>query len=642
MCGIIGAFNLDENPAAPERAVRAGMERMRRRGPDEEGFFAAPGVALGHRRLAIIDLKTGQQPFTDPATGAVMVFNGEIYNFQSVRRELEARGRRFRTASDTEVLLQAYLEWGTACLDRLAGMFAFAIYDPRDRALLLARDRLGVKPLFYAQRGARLYFASALSALFCFDEIARALDLEAASHYLTTLRTTLGARTLIQDVRALRPGECLAARRGVAAPEVRQYWDFPVRRPADKAQPGLAAAAERVRELLTQSVREQLISDVPLGGFLSGGLDSSVIAALAGQLTGGHFDAYSVGYDQEGYHEWPFVRAATRFHRMHCHEIHLRPEDYPADWQWLIEQNGLPLSTPNEVPIYHLARALKRDFTVALSGEGADEVFGGYVMPYFSAYDFDRARRAAPGPGEPLTPLDKALRRLYRRPYFLCLADHFFELNSWVPFARKQALLTADAWERLRGDEAVCSFYEDLFRRFEGCSTFDIYMHVHARVNLEGLLFREDSSTMAASVEARVPYTDHRVVEYLFSLPDTYKMDWTNPAAAARAGELNVQEVDRAGLVESKILLRRAFVANVPEDILRRRKMSFPVPVREWFGTLLKPVAAAALRESALVGPVIRPAAARQLIETADRPDSGMALWPVTNLCLWQQAFNVS
>jgi len=167
-------------------------------------------------------------------------------------------------------------------------------------------------------------------------------------------------------------------------------------------------------------------------------------------------------------------------------------------------------------------------------------------------------------------------------------------------------------------------------------------MPVHARVNLEGLLYREDSSTMAGSVEARVPYTDHRVVEYLFSLPDTYKMDWTNPAAAARGGELNVQEVDRAGLVESKILLRRAFVANVPEDILRRRKMSFPVPVREWFGTLLKPVAAAALRESALVGPVIRPAAARQWIATADRPDSGMALWPVTNLCLWQQAFNVS
>ncbi len=641
MCGIIGTISLNGDPSVPLDRVRAGMDRMALRGPDDHGLFSAPGVALGHRRLSIIDLQTGQQPLIDPVTGTAVVFNGEIYNYRELREELSCAGRTFRTNSDTEVLLQACLEWGVRALDRLSGMYAFAVYEPAARRLFLARDRLGIKPLFYGVRSGRLYFASSMAALLCFPDIEPVMDPAAASHYLTTLRTTLDRRTLIKNVCVLLPGEYLVAEMGKPEAEVRRYGDIPVLAAHDKEEPGIDRSLERVAEMMTTSIREQLISDVPLGGFLSGGIDSSVIASLANRLSNGRFDAYSVGYDIDGYNEWPFVRAATAFHDMECQEIHLAPEAYPADWKFLIGQKGLPISTSNEIPIYQLARALKKDFTVALSGEGADEIFGGYVIPYFSAFDYDRARHTEPAAGEELNALDRAMRRLYRRPFLLCHADQHFILNSWVSFAQKVALLTTAAWDALGGDEEVCGFYEGLFDRFAPCSTFDKHMHVHARVNLEGLLFRVDSSTMAASVEGRVPYTDHRIVEYLFSLPDRYKIDWKDAASEEKARIRNVQEIDRDGLVESKLLLRRAFAGHVPREILDRPKMSFPVPVREWLGGFLKDFAADAIRGSALAGTFFDTEELDRLLKTADTPLSGMALWPVTNLCLWQKEFEI-
>ena len=637
MCGIIGAFNLDANPDIPEAAIRLGMRRMMRRGPDAEGFFSAPGVALGHRRLSIIDLSAGRQPLVDPQSGVVLVFNGEIYNYRELRAGLEGRGWAFDTQSDTEVLLKTYLDAGEACLDRLSGMFAFALFDPRRQVLFAARDRVGIKPFFYAVRGRHLVFASSMAALLAFPEVGREPDAEACSHYLTTIRTTLGRRTLIKDVFCLLPGESLSAGRAGAAPSIRRYWDVPVIPAADKTDPGLPAARERLRALLDQAVREQLISDVPLGGFLSGGIDSSILSALAQRWTGGHYNAYSVGYDEKDYNEWEFTRMAAARNGMWCKELHLTPEAYPDDWRFLVREKGLPLSTPNEVPIYHLARALKEDFTVALSGEGADEVFGGYVLPYFSAWDYERARRAPPDDQDILSSVDRAIRRLYRRPFLIDPVDQHFLLNSWIAADQKQGLMTASAWRDAREDEGLRAFYADLFARFAGCSALDQRLHVHARVNLEGLLFRVDSSTMAASVEARVPYTDHRLVEWAFSLPDAYKLDWRSPAAREAGQALNAAEADRKNLIESKIVLRRSFTGEVDERIMQRRKMSFPVPVREWFAGFLEPMARDWLADSGLMDSFFDRAAVTRLLDTAALPASGMALWPVVNLCLWHR-----
>jgi len=633
----VGAFNLGQNPALPVQAVHAAMDTMKLRGPDGHGVFTASGIVLGHRRLSVIDLENGLQPLVDASSGAVIVFNGEIYNFREIRVDLVASGRTFRTMSDTEVLLQAYLEWGVKALDRLSGMYAFAIFEPAKKSLFIARDRLGIKPLFYSICDDRLMFASSMAAILCFPGIHREMGMSAVSHYLTTLRTTLGARTLVENVQTLLPGEYIVARSGAHDVHPRRYWDLPVLAPDEKEKPGLDLAAAKVGELMTQSVREQLISDVPLGGFLSGGIDSSVIASIANRLSGGRFNAYSVGYDIEGYNEWPYVRMAAEFHRMQCREIHLDPASYADTWRFLIGEKGLPVSTTNEIPIYHLAKALRNDFTVALTGEGADELLGGYIIPYFSSFDYDRARHAAPGCDITLGQVDKAICRLYKRPYLTCHADQFFLLNSWISFRQKHELMTHECWTQLNGDDAVCSHYEDMFASFSKCSTFDKHMQVHARVNLEGLLFRVDSSTMAASVEGRVPYTDHRLAEYLFRLPDCYKMDWTGPNAEAAGKDMNVKEIDRDSLVESKILLRRAFTSQVPPDIMRRRKMSFPVPVREWFSDLLLPFAREAVEASPLVGTLFKPDTIRRTLATSMTPDSGMLLWPLVNLCLWQR-----
>ena len=630
MCGIVGTFNIDSDPHVPEGAVAAAVERMQLRGPDGRGVHVAGGVALGHRRLSIIDLEGGVQPFVDEATGVAITFNGEIYNFRELRKTLEDHGHRFRTRSDTEVLLRAYLEWGTSALSELVGMFAFGVYDPRDGSLLLARDRLGVKPLFYSLAGERVSFASSIAALRMLPNIGNKLDLGAASHYLTTVRTTLGRRTLLEDVRTLLPGELLLARRSDSSVRVRRYWDIPIVAPADKDAMPFDSACDRVRRLVDASIDDRLVSDVPLGGFLSGGVDSAVIASVAAAGTAGAYSAYSVGFERDGYSEWPFVRATAGHLGIECAEIELDERGYGSAWRWLVAEKGAPLSTPNEVAILHLARALRERYTVALSGEGADEVFGGYTIPYFSAYDLDRSWNGR-------TPdLSDALQRLYGRDRFSSRLDHFFSLNSWTPLPLKAVLFRPDAWDAIHGDREMLMHYQGMLDRLEACSTFDAYLHLHARVNLEGLLSRVDSSTMAASVEARVPFTDHRLVELLFRLPDAHKIDWRSDAARARGANLNVVEIDGEDLLASKRLLRKAYRSDLPVEVAERRKMSFPTPFIEAFSGELSDFVGDVVRGSRLGEALFQTSTLEALLGSNGNAPQ-LPVWPVANLCLWAE-----
>lgn len=633
MCGIAGSFPWDAQQPADLPALRRAAARMARRGPDADGFFEARGVGFAHRRLSVIDLSGGAQPMVDRATGVALTYNGEIYNFRELRETLQLRGHVFVSHGDTEVLLRAYLEWGSGCLERLVGIYAFAIYDPRNELLLLARDRAGAKPLYYSRTPQGLVFASTVAALQAFDGVGTQPDPEALLHYLTTIRTTLGRQTLLKDVQILEPGSCLVASRNPRGVICLPYWEFPIIRDEDKAAPPMHEAAETVRELVNRAVQEQMVSDVPLGGFLSGGIDSTVIASIA--VRHGRFGAYSVGYGDHGCNEWPYVRLAAQALEMPCKEIHLEADSFVQTWSFLIGEKGLPLSTPNEVPIYHLAQALKQEYTVALSGEGADELFGGYVIPYFSAYDFDRARRAPPGPEELPGRVDRAMMRLYQQPHLPDHVTHHFLLNSWIGSALQSAVLHP---ELLAHTGAVQGHYQSLMNRLAGCSTFDKHLHLHARINLEGLLNRVDSSTMAASVETRVPFTDHRLAEYLFGLPDRYKMIWRDAVAQQQGRLMNAAEIDQRGLVESKVLLRRAFEAQIPAEILARRKVSFPVPFREWLGGPLSAFAAEVLAGSQLVEQVVQPAALRAVLEAPESPAAGMLLWPLVNLALWERS----
>jgi asparagine synthase (glutamine-hydrolysing) len=602
------------------------------RGPDADGFFEQQGVGFAHRRLSVIDLTGGAQPMVDQASGVVLTYNGEIYNFRELRETLCLRGHQFESQCDTEVLLRAYLEWGCACVTRLVGIYAFGVYDPRNETLFLVRDRVGAKPLYYTRTRQGVVFASTVAALRSFEEVGAEIDSEALLHYFTTIRTTFGRQTLLKNVQTLEPGTCLIASRNQRGMVCMPYWEYPIVSAEEKNPPAMDEAIRTVHDMVNRAVKEQMVSDVPLGGFLSGGVDSTVIASIATRH--GSFGAYSVGYGEHGCNEWPYVRLAAQAFNMPCKEIHLDAGSFVQTWKFLIGQKGLPLSTPNEVPIYHLARSLKQDYTVALSGEGADELFGGYVIPYFSAYDFDRARRAPPPEGDLPDRVDRAMIRLYQQPHLSGHIAHHFLLNSWVAPSVQTALLKPDL---LMHTGAVHGHYQSLMDRFEGCSTLDKHMHLHARINLEGLLNRVDTSTMAASVETRVPFTDHRLAEYLFGLPDNYKMVWRDAVAQQQGRLMNVAEIDQRRLVESKVLLRRAFDGKIPAEIMERKKVSFPVPFREWLGGSLRDFAEEALSGSSLIAQGVQPAALQALLDAPDGPATGMLLWPLVNLALWEK-----
>lgn len=630
MCGIIGVFDRTGSAQGYLPSLLRGMDQMAVRGPDGAESFGDGPVLLGHRRLAVIDINGGQQPWHDPQSGITGVYNGEIYNYRELRKELISLGHSFRSESDTEVLMRAYREWGPLCLDRLVGMFAFAIWDPCRSELFLARDRLGVKPLYFADTGDSFYFASSVAALREFPAIGSSLDLHAVSHYLTTVRTTMGQRTLLRDIKTLEPGCALLIN---SERRLRQwrYWDLEMKRAEDKTEPTLEDAAEQLFELLDKAVADRLQADVDIGCFLSGGIDSAAIVSQATSRGSGQLQTYSMGFDREGYNEWPFVRDTANHFDLANTEITAEESNYLELWSQLIDNKGLPLSTPNEVGIYLLAKELSNDCTVALSGEGADEILGGYAIPFFSAKDFDRSQTGV------CDQFRAALIRLYGRDSFESRTDHFFSLNSWLPTIAKWSLLNEDVSSKLQRNDLVFEHYEELLSDAEDCSTMDAYLHVHTRVNLEGLLNRMDSSTMAAGVEARAPFTDHRLVEYAFSLPDSLKLDWSGPYAKEIGASMNVLELQSQGFIDSKRTLRQAFQDKLPSSVVNRPKMSFPTPFVETIRGELSDTIGSILRDSPLVGSLFQEEAMSVLAQS-----NNIVLWPVANLCLWAEQENVS
>ncbi|MFO7726031.1 MAG: asparagine synthase (glutamine-hydrolyzing) [Oceanipulchritudo sp.] len=632
MCGILGIYRQSGISGGDRKGFDRAMGRLRARGPDGSGSVAFPRFLLGHRRLAILDPEQGSQPMVDRKTGVALSYNGEIYNFHELRSRLEARGVNLRTGCDTEMVLKAYLEWGKPCLEELEGMFAFAIFDPRQERLWLVRDRLGVKPLYIAEKGGWVAFASSVAALLELDEVEPVVDRTALAHYFLTIRTNLGERTLLRDVTALEPGETLTLDGSTGGRRRTCYWSLPVLPPeARETQRDLNALSAEAVERLDGAVNRQLISDVPLGAFLSGGLDSSVLAASIARSPEQAFHTCSVGYRDAGFNEWEHARKAARRHGIECREVVLSGDDFLRDWGRLIDFKGLPLSTPNEVPIYRLAKAFGETCTVAMTGEGADELFGGYVGPTFCALDYDRAA-AAPGQA-----FREALRQRYGVEAFASRRDHFFRVNAWLPPARQAELFLSGGTAGLEG---VMAHYDGLFERFRECSTFDAYLHVHARVNLEGLLNRLDSSTMAASVEGRVPFTDHGLAAWLFALPDSAKMALRDPGGTGGTEALTSFALQEQGLVESKRLLRRGYAGRVDDTILNREKMSFPVPFMEWFNGRWRGLYRHALAESSLLEGLLDPPARSALSPEIGRVDA-MVAWPLMNLFLMEQVWGL-
>jgi asparagine synthase (glutamine-hydrolysing) len=559
-----------------EERLRWMNAKQRHRGPDGEGIWTSPRGACGlaHVRLSILDLDGGAQPMVDPETRSTIVFNGEIYNFREVRRRLEGR-HRFVTDSDTEVILHAYREWGPSCVERLRGMFAFAIWDEREQRLFLARDRFGIKPLYKVWVGERLYFASEIKTLLPFLPQVR-IDRQGLRDYLA-FQFCLQGKTLFEDVREQPPATtCLVDRDGERSST---YWEVRYDRDLDHTDRWFCSRCE---ELMEDSVRAHLVSDVPVGSYLSGGLDSSAIAALARRHDSGReFMGFHGRFDAgERYDESRYARDLAEREGILLHETTITSRDFVETFEKLIYHLDFPVAGPGSFPQYMVSQAVKGRRKVVLGGQGADEIFGGYVR-YLVAYLEQCLKGAIHGPADPsrfIVTYESIIPNLQSLRGYEPLLAHFFGQGMFDDYDKRYYRLidrsgTAGGevrWDYFPAYDPYDAFREVFFSNRIGRQCyFDSMLHFDFVTLLPALLQVEDRMSMAHGIESRTPFLDHPLVEFAATVPGNVKF---------QNGEL-------------KRLPRRVFQNLLPPSILNRKdKMGFPVPLVEWFKGELNPL----------------------------------------------------
>jgi len=623
MCGIAGFAETStaSDPYGPEPA-RALIHRMcdviRHRGPDDEGVWVGEGVALGMRRLSIIDLSTGHQPIHNEDRTVWIVFNGEIYNFRELRRELEAAGHAFYTSTDTEVIVHAYEEWGRAAIARLRGMFGLAIFDTRSNTLLVARDRIGIKPMYYARTNGRLYFGSELKSLLEAPDLPRDLDPDALDHYLSFLYTPRDG-SIFKSVKKLPPGHTLTWCDGTLS--IERYWQVP----AAETYCGTEADAIRdLREVLAGAVRSHLVSDVPLGAFLSGGVDSSLVVGLMAETSGARVKTFSIGFDEPAFDELEHARTVAQHFGTDHHELVVKP-DAVGILDRLVWHFDEPFADSSAIPTWYVSEMARRHVTVVLSGDGGDELFGGYdryvPSPRVAAFDrySPRALRrvaAMAAAGLPHGARGKNfLRHVGRDAHGRYLdAIRFFGSDE------KPALLSYDLQRRLDGADPETRLARH-FERFAHLPWPSQMMRFDAETYLpEDVLTKVDRMSMAHSIESRVPLLDNEVIQFASGLPASLKI---------KNGR-------------RKHVLKEVAATLLPRDIIDRRKQGFGVPLGTWFrGNLRELFADTLLSPASLQRGYFQPHFVRRIVDEhlAGKRDHTLRLWQLVVFERWHQQY---
>jgi asparagine synthase (glutamine-hydrolysing) len=618
MCGIAGLINGRLSQETLRDRVAAMADAQRHRGPDSHAVWSGPFAALSHRRLKVIDLHTGDQPMVSESGRYVAVFNGEIYNYREIQSKLEDRGYVFRTTSDTEVLLAAYEILGKACLDKLDGMFAFAIWDTHKHSLFAARDRMGKKPFYYTFQQGMFAFASELSALKNIPEASLSLDLAAISRFLTSKYVPTPG-TIYTEALKLRPGHYL--RFDGTNVTTRQYWDLP--RPDTSVSPD--EASETIRSLFLDAVSKRLISDVPLGGLLSGGLDSTAVVSAMAQINPSQVQTFSIGFDEPSYDESGYAEQAARFAGTNHANAILTGQECASLVDTVVGRFDEPLADPSIIPTYFLSRFVKQHVTVVLSGDGADELFGGYE--HFPAFIW--AERCA-ALGMPMRTVLGGLRRLLPVSTDYVSPGHavgrFAEAVNAPPHHRVPRMLMAfspeaqrELWHTLPDDSAEHIFGSpmDPWRNCAECKPLDAVFRQYAQTYLlDYILNKVDRCSMMHGLEVRSPFLDSALVEYVYSLPASFKI----PGG------------------KRKHLMKQALKPFMPPAIHKRNKRGFLMPVAAWLKSSLKPhLERFSDRHFLARQGLFRPATVRKFIGehqsgTVDRREE---LWTFLVLQLW-------
>ncbi|MEO7144283.1 MAG: asparagine synthase (glutamine-hydrolyzing) [Bryobacteraceae bacterium] len=625
MCGIVG-FVLTKPAGGAEAILQRMTGAIRHRGPDDSGFYHDDWAHLGHRRLSIIDVAGGHQPMPNETESHWIIYNGEVFNHADLRPALEGAGHRYGTHCDTETILHAYEEYGPACLARFRGMFAFAIWDKQARTLFCARDRLGIKPFYYYWDGRLFAFASEIKALLEHPEISPALEEELLPEYLG-FGYVSEERTLFKNIRKLMPGHHLLLDLRTDRPElrIRQYWDVPA---VEKAE----ALDERewigeTRRRLEETVRMRLMSDVPLGMFLSGGVDSSAIAALIRRMTSGPVKTFSVGYAEAEFSELGYAAQVAQAIGTEHHEVRVGMEDFFQTLPRLIWHEDEPIAWPSSVSLYFVSKLAAERVKVVLTGEGSDELFAGYNRYSRNAFNhnWNRGYRFVPPPLRRAirnrigsSPLLRATVRRRLGHTFLGREDTVESLyldNFYCAFSRgeQQRLSSRDASGMYRNFLHYWNAPQPapLLRRM---------LYADQKTYLAELLMKQDQMSMACSIESRVPFLDHEFVEFAMRIPENLKIRGAT----------------------QKYVLKKAVEDILPHDIIHRTKMGFPTPLRKW---LLDPKAASLYRvlespDSFLAAYVDR-AALRALLHRhrSGVEDATDRIWSLINLQVWGDLF---
>jgi asparagine synthase (glutamine-hydrolysing) len=564
MCGIAGVYDYRAPGLSQPDVLDSMLGVIQHRGPDDEGRYLDDGLAMGMRRLSIIDLVGGKQPIYNEDRSVVVVFNGEIYNHLDVRRDLERRGHTFATHSDTESIIHLYEEYGDDCVQHMRGMFAFAVWDIRKRRLFIARDRVGIKPLYYSDSGGRLVFGSEIKAILKYPGIKRRMRLDALSHFLT-LRYVPAPLTLFEGIVALPPGHTIVCdEEGVT---VSGYWDITFNPP----EPGDALTeeeyAEELTALLRESVEMRLMSDVPFGAFLSGGVDSSTIVALMSEFLDEPVKTFAVGYSGPGEEmsELPYARMVADRYGTDHQEVLVGPQDFTNHLEAVVWHLDQPIADVASLATYVLSHRAAQDVKMVLTGEGGDELFAGYAR--YEGEQWSSLFRYIPQPvlNAAFMVSDRlpGLRRQKLALYALSLKDEVTRMTNWFPMFNQDAktdLLSKTSRHRL-GDTSTTEVLATQLAKHTPRDRLNRMLYLDTKLWLvDDLLARGDKTSMAASLEARVPFLDHRLIEFAASLPVDMKL------------RRNTR----------KYLLKKVSSRLLPHEIIARPKRGFPIPMAEW------------------------------------------------------------
>ncbi len=563
MCGFSGIFSLSKINESHKKKVIEMTEEIKHRGPDSTDYYSDEFLSVGFNRLSIIDIENGNQPMLSANKKFLICFNGEIYNHKALREAFVKKGKKFKTSSDTEVFLEYFSDYGLNCLEKMRGMFSLVIYDIVDKKIFLIRDRLGIKPLYYSVKNDLIIFSSEISPLYNSNLLNVEPNYQALSSYLS-FRYNYGVGGYIKEIKTLNPGHFFEFCSNLKAEK--KYWSIPLFTRADQQKISESETIYKLDKILNDSVKDHVVSDVPVGSLLSGGLDSSIITTLMKDKVEGNFSSFSAKFNEPGYDESIYANQVAEKIGIKHFDLELKAEDYEKRITKLIHLKKTPLSIPHEVALFSLFEKIREKTKVVLSGEGADEIFGGYGRVQSSAFD-------------------------YKKKFFLnsflvkdkndYISKFFIDRYNWMSFTQKEKIFSKSFYQSIEHDKEIKSFWRNEFKKIQDLDPYDQFLIIFQKFHLKCLLDRLDYTSMASGVEARTPFVDHKIVEFANSIPHEFKFMWKSKLQKL-LGLLSNSFKNSERRDISKYILRKTSEKYLPKSIVYRKKLGFPVPLDNW------------------------------------------------------------